>query len=94
MVSDSQMLRAKEIVQQNSDTVLDAITIKYAKLFNAIEDYHFISIEGTEEEEQNLSTKINFLLQDLNITEEVATDLFEQYQSQVDDWKNACGEEK
>ena len=94
MVSDSQMLRAKEIVQQNSDTVLDAITIKYAKLFNAIEDYHFISIEGTEEEEQNISTKINYLLQDLNITEEVATDLFVQYQSQVDDWKNACGEKK
>ena len=92
MVSEKQMLRAREIVQENSSIILDAITIKYAKLFNAIEDYYFISIEGTEEEEQSLSTKINYLLQELNISEEEATDMYDKYQSQVDDWKNACGE--
>ena len=52
----------------------------------------YISINGTEIQEQDVSIEINCLLEEVGITEDDARLMFEEYQVQVDDWKNACGE--
>ena len=72
--------------------MLDAISHRYAELFQSLIDYDYVFHKGTELEEQELSIKINYLLTELNITEDDAKIMFEEYQFQVDDWKNACGE--
>ena len=92
MTTQTELQRARQIVEHNKTFILDAISHRYAELFKAIEDYHFISIEGTESEEQEISIEINYLLQELNIKEDDARNMFDEYQVQVDDWKNACGE--
>lgn len=83
---------ARQIIEYNKTTVLDGIAKKYARLFKAIEDYEYISIKGTEIQEQDVSIEINCLLEEVGITEDDARLMFEEYQVLVDDWKNACGE--
>jgi protein tyrosine/serine phosphatase len=92
MYRQSAEQRARQIIEYNKTTVLDGITKKYAKLFKAIEDYEYISIKGTEIQEQDISIEINSLLEEVGISEDDARLMFEEYQVLVDDWKNACGE--
>ncbi len=83
---------ARQIIEYNKTTVLDGIAKKYARLFKAIEDYKYISIRGTEIEEQDISIEINSLLNDVGITEDDARLMHEEYEVEIDNWKNACGE--
>lgn len=92
MTTQTELQRARQIVEHNKTFILDAISHRYAELFKAFTDYDYVYHKGTESEEQELSTTINYLLTELNITEDDARDMFEEYQMQVDDWKNACGE--
>jgi len=82
--------RARQIIELNKTAVLDGITKKYVQLFKALEDYDFVSVKGTEEEERNLSTEIAYLLQDLGIKMDDAKTMFDEHQSVVEDWKNEC----
>ena len=92
MTTQTELQRARQIVEHNKTFILDAISHRYAELFKFLSDYDYVHHKGTEEEEQELSTAINYLLAELHITEDDARNMFEEYQMQVDDWKNACGE--
>jgi len=76
---------ARRVVEFNKTFVLDSISKKYAELFKAIEDYNYISINGKESEEQELCIEINYLLTELNITEDDAKNLFEEYEVEKED---------
>tara|TARA_R100000700_G_C3102843_1_gene99140 strand:- start:19 stop:279 length:261 start_codon:yes stop_codon:yes gene_type:complete len=85
MTTQIELQRARQIVEHNKTFVLDSISKKYADLFKAIEDYNYISINGTETEEQEISVEINYLLQELNIKEDDARNMFDEYQVQKEE---------
>ena len=87
MTTQIELQRARQIVEQNKTFVLDAISHRYAELFKFFSDYDFVYHKGTEEEEQELSTAINYLLTELHITEDDAKTMFEEYQSADRDWE-------
>jgi len=92
MYRQSEEQIARQIIEYNKTTVLDGIAKKYARLFKAIKDYEYISIKGTEIQEQDISIEINSLLEEVGISEDNARLLYAEYEMIVDDWKNACGE--
>jgi len=92
MTTQAELQRARQIVEHNKTFILDAITKKYAELFKAIEDYDYIYFKGTASQEREQSIELHMRLTELNICEDDAIAMFDEYKAQVDDWKNACGE--
>ena len=60
MTTQIELQRARQIVEHNKTFILDAISHRYAELFKLFSDYDFVYHKGTEEEEQELSTAINY----------------------------------
>ena len=85
MTTQTELQRARQIVEHNKTFVLDAISYKYADLFKLIEEFNHLSIEGTETEEQEISIEINYLLHELNIKEDDARNMFDEYQVQKEE---------
>ena len=54
MTTQTELQRARQIVEHNKTFILDAISHRYAELFKFLSDYDFVYHKGTEEEEQEL----------------------------------------